>query len=217
MHMNTFSIGDNVRFGWGTFKKRSWFFIGALLLYIVAVSIVSAVLGELGKIGPAIAFVSALGSWIVQTLASMGLIAFLLKAHDNPESVSFMDFWHPQTLLNYLGASILVGILVFVGFVLLIVPGVIAMLMLIFTLYLVIDRNMGPIVAMKESARITKGYRMKLLGLVLTMVGLNIVGLLCLVVGLLVSMPVSMLALVHAYRTLEHHANEMAPTTGSSA
>ena len=62
------------------------------------------------------------------------------------------------------------------------------------------DLSMGE--AFRESARITDGVKWKLFGFFLATVFLNIVGALCLVLGLLVSIPVSMLAYVHLYRKL---------------
>jgi uncharacterized membrane protein len=66
----------------------------------------------------------------------------------------------------------------------------------------VIDRDLGPIKAMKESKGITRGNKWPLLGFLLLLTLINLLGLIVLVVGLLVSIPISWLALVHAYRTL---------------
>lgn len=89
-----------------------------------------------------------------------------------------------------------------VGFVLLIVPGVVVALTFMFTTFIVIDRALGPIEAMKESRRITHGHKWTLLGFSLMLVLINLLGILALVVGLLVTIPVSSLALVYAYRQL---------------
>ena len=81
-------------------------------------------------------------------------------------------------------------------------PGVIVGLMFMFTTFIVIDRGLGPIEAMKESRRITDGHKWTLLGFSLMLVLINLLGMLALVVGLLVTIPVSSLALVQAYRLL---------------
>jgi uncharacterized membrane protein len=59
---------------------------------------------------------------------------------------------------------------------------------------------------MKESKRITYGYKWPLLGFALVLALINLLGLLALVVGLLVSIPVTTLAFVHAYRALSNRA-----------
>lgn len=147
----------------------------------------------------------------LSTLLSMGFTAVIIRAHDMLESAEVSDLWHPRPFWKFLAAQFLVGISVFVGFVLLIVPGVIAMLVLLFTLYIVIDKELGPIEAMKKSAQITKGHRWELLLLVLLAVVINIVGAVALFVGLIVSIPVTALAIVHAYRTLEKKTAQMSP------
>lgn len=81
-------------------------------------------------------------------------------------------------------------------------PGIIALLFFFFSPFIVIDRDMGPIDAMKASVEITKGNRWQLLGLVVVALLLNIVGILAFVVGLLVTIPITTLAIVHAYRLL---------------
>jgi len=82
------------------------------------------------------------------------------------------------------------------------VPGIIFMLMFMFTTFMVIERELGPIDAMKESRRITRGHKWQLLGFLLMLVLINLLGLLALVVGIFVSIPVSSLAFAHAYRML---------------
>ena len=82
------------------------------------------------------------------------------------------------------------------------VPGIIIAMGLAFVPYLVVERGLGPIDAIKESWRITKGHKWQLFLLVLALLGINLLGLLALVVGIFVAIPVTMIAFVHAYRTL---------------
>jgi uncharacterized membrane protein len=85
---------------------------------------------------------------------------------------------------------------------LLIVPGIIFGLMFMFATFIVIERELGPIDAMNESHRLTRGHKWQLFGFVLLLVLVNLLGLLALLVGIFVSIPVSTLAFVHAYRVL---------------
>jgi len=75
-----------------------------------------------------------------------------------------------------------------------------------FTSFIVIDRALGPIDAMKESKRITSGYRWRLLGFVLLLALINLAGVIALVVGLLVTVPVTSIAFANAYRVLSDRA-----------
>jgi uncharacterized membrane protein len=162
--------------------------------------------GELPPPPSAPELIASLVSLVLGVLATLAATTFALRAHDDIAGVQLGDLWNPQPFWRFLGAQILLAIILIVGFLLLIVPGVIAAVGLGFSPYLVVDRAKGPIEALKESWRITKGHKWQLFLLGLVIIGINILGLLALVVGLLVSIPVSWLAVTHAYRTLQAHA-----------
>lgn len=195
-----------IRYGWETFKKRPWFLIGAGLLIALVNIIIS------GPDDPqAWSLVTvALGilSYLVSTFVQLGATNLSLRAHDAVETASFKDLWRPGDYLRYLGTVVISTVLVVAGFILLIVPGIVIALGIMLAQYLVVDKGMRPIAAIKESWRLTKGNKWRLFLLMLALLGLNILGLLALVVGLLVTLPVSVIALVHAYRTLEGARDE---------
>jgi uncharacterized membrane protein len=201
-----FSTGSALRFGWETFKKRPWFFVGSTVVILLASGLIDAFSsGVDAAVGGSAEQPSIVGTVVnlgLGTLLGMGATAFYLAAHDNPEAVDLSALWHPQPFWKYLGASILYALAIVVGLVLLIVPGIMFALMFMFTTFIVIDRGLGPIEAMKESNRITYGHKWTLLGFTLMLVLINLLGVIALVVGLLVSIPVSSLAVAHAYRVL---------------
>ena len=51
--------------------------------------------------------VGSLLSLVLTTIVSMGVIAFFLRAHDDPDRVALADLWHPRPFWKYLGASLL--------------------------------------------------------------------------------------------------------------
>ena len=210
-----FSIKSCVRFGWDTFWKRPWFF-GLVFLVIGILS------GNYGyqtsstdfRITPELVMlliVAGVVGTVIHTLVGMGRTNLLLKAHDNAGAVSWRDLWSPSPFWKYFLTSLAYGLIVVAGFILLIVPGIIWSIKYMFAPYLVMDRTLGVREALRESARITswRKWDLFLLGLVLGLI--NILGLLCLVIGLLVTVPVTYLAVAHAYRILEHTAGEMTP------
>jgi len=202
----SFTAGSAIRFGWETFKKRPWFFVGATVVIVFAYGVVGAISNgidsALGSSAEELSVIGGLVNLALSTFVGMGVTAFFLAAHDNPEAVDLSVLWHPQGFWKFLAASILVGLSIGIGFVLLIVPGILAMLFFMFATVIVIDRDLGPIEAMKESMRIGRGYRWSLLGLVVLLALIVFVGMLALFVGLLVAMPVATLAFIHAYRVL---------------
>jgi uncharacterized membrane protein len=215
--MNTFTIGSSIRFGWETFKKRPIFFAAATIAVFAASWIISYVLGLLSQ-GGAATLLATLANMIVSILISMGTAAFFLRAHDAPESVSFADYWHPRPFWKFVVGMLLTGLIVAVpAFALLLLAtfvnvnlvlvglGVYALAILprvLFVQYLVIDTGAGPVDAVRKSFRMTRSAWLQLVGLFVVSILLNILGALALVVGLLVTTPVTTLALVHAYRTL---------------
>jgi len=201
-----FSIKSTLRFAWETFKKRPWLFIGATAI-LAAASIGIEVLTNAIDITlsgkedqPTI--LGIVVNLALGTLVGMGGTAFYLVAHDSLDKVELSSLWHPRPFWKYVGASLLLSLAVVAGLVLLIVPGVILALMFMFSNLIVIDRELGPIDAMTESNRVTRGHKWSLLGLVLILFLVNLVGLVVFVVGLLVSIPVTALAFIHAYRVL---------------
>ncbi len=202
-----FSTKSCVSFGWETFKKRPWFFIGAsvviAIVYVVIGGITSAIDALQGGSTQDPTLLGSLADFLLTTLVGMGVTAFYLAAHDNPDTADLNALWHPQPFWNYLAASILLSLVIVAGFILLIVPGIIFALMFMFTTFIVIDRGLGPIDAMKESRRMTRGHKWQLLGFGLVLMLINIVGAIALLVGLLVTVPVTSLAFTHAYRVLQ--------------
>src|SRR5680860_1395550 len=201
-----FSAGSAIRFGWETFKKRPWFFVGATVVILIAYGVIggatSGIDAAIGATPEDPSLVGGLLNLVLSTFVGMGVTAFYLAAHDNPETVDLSALWHPRSFWKFLVASILVGFAIGIGLVLLIVPGILAMLFFTYSTVPVVDRDLGPIEALKESMRIGRGYRWSLLGLVALLALIVFVGMLALFVGLLVAMPVATLAFIHAYRVL---------------
>jgi uncharacterized membrane protein len=209
--MPTLSIGDCVSYGWETFKKRPWFLIGALLLAMI-ISAVPGVFGPHAEFGPdgqvirhpltAFDAIVSIVSVIVSIFVALGLTTLALRAHDNVETVQLADLWNPGPFWRFLGAHILTVIIVALGFIAFVIPGIILAVGLGFVPFLVVERGLGPIEAMKESWRITKGHKWQLFLLLLALLGINLLGAMALVVGIFVAVPITMIAFAHAYRTL---------------
>lgn len=204
-----FSVRSAIRLGWETFKARPWFFIGASAIIIFA-HLVASVLSTVFDFGGSYEDPSILAD-VADVLLSapidMGVIAFFLAAHADPKTVRYPALWqHRWPYWKFIGAYLLASIAMLVGLILLIVPGVIAAVVLMFSTIVVIDQGLGPIEAMKESVRISRGHFWPLLGLGVLLTLITVAGILALGVGLLIALPVIMIALVHAYRVLLHKA-----------
>ncbi len=195
---------EALAFGWNTFKKRPGIFVGTgliLLLISIATDIDHEVFWNL--LGKEVTDgVNLLISLVVSTFVGMGLVSFYLRAHDDVTAVSLRDLWNPSQFWAYLGTTVCVTALVILGVLALIVPGVIVALAASFAGYLVVERGRTPIRAIKESFALTKGHRMTLFVLTVLSALVNIAGFCALLVGMLVTIPVTTLAFAHMYRRI---------------
>jgi len=72
---------------------------------------------------------------------------------------------------------------------------------------LIIDKSMGPIEALKISWHITDGSFWNLIAYWFVVLGINILGVLALGIGLLWSIPTTVLASAHIYRQLSQKSH----------
>ena len=207
--MPAFTIGDCISYGWDTFKKRPGILIGAVLLTMIIPALPGVIVpgpevtpGELPPPPTLAQIVATFVSAILGLFMAIGAVTVALRAHDDVGAVTLSDIWNPQPFWRFLGAHILVAIGVLIGLMLLVIPGIILAVGLTFVPYLIVDRGAGIVQSLQDSWRLTKGHKLQLFFLMLTLLGLNIVGLLCFIVGILVTVPITWVAVAHAYRTL---------------
>jgi uncharacterized membrane protein len=200
-HVKKFDIGEAIRFGWNTVRANLGLFLGlAAILFVVT-----------GGVGGILHLVPGLGgivSWLLSLVVMMGLIRIVLKFVDGGAG-SFNDlFANFDMLLDYIGASILYALIVIGGLCLLIFPGIIWAIKFGFYGYFIIDRKTGAIDALKRSSAATQGSKGQLFVFGLVVFALNLLGLLCLGIGILITQPVSLLAQGFVYRKLQQQVSE---------
>ena len=104
--------------------------------------------------------------------------------------------------LNAVMANVLVGAIIVIGLMLLIVPGIIFACKLVFTPYLVVDRKMEVIEAVRESWRLTNGHAWRVFLMGVLAVLLCIAGLICFGVGIILSIMWIRLAFASLYHAV---------------
>ena len=104
--------------------------------------------------------------------------------------------------LPALGAYLLITIFTSLGYIALIVPGIILVSAYSLAYFFIIDKNMGPWESMKASFDMTKGYRWRVLAVMMLCSLINILGILCLGIGIFVTMPLATLAFAALYQRL---------------
>lgn len=214
---NRVAVGLFIGDAWEIFKKRPWFLIGvevALFVIMYLIGMVSALiqLALLARGWPITgSFIALLFNFALQVLFPMAMIGISLKAYDSIGTTRFADAWRPEVFWRFLGATFLYYMAMIAGTLLFVIPGIIASVAFMFAPFLVIDKGLGPIAALKESARITKGNRWRMIALMAAIMLLSFLGFLALIVGSLVVMPVYWLSMASAYRRLSAAADANQP------
>lgn len=149
-----------------------------------------------------ILFIAVILFWALNRIIEIGLTKISIKFCDNEKS-KFKDlFSHYPLFFKYLFGSILYVLIVFGGMILLIIPGIIWAIKFQFFNYLIVDKGLGPVEALKKSWVITKGAKWNLFVFGLLLALINLIGILCLVIGLFATLPTTLVAIAFVYRKL---------------
>jgi uncharacterized membrane protein len=92
-----------------------------------------------------------------------------------------------RNYLNVVLAALLTSSIVVIGFIFLIVPGIIFACRLAFVPYLVMDKNLDPVRAVEESWRLTKGYGWRIFWMAILAFFIAVAGIICLFFGIIFS------------------------------
>src|SRR5262249_17854532 len=122
-----------------------------------------------------VSIIGMLVSLAVSAVITIAYAKMALSARSD-NHVSWRELWAPEHFLNVLGTTILQGIIIFVGLLLLVIPGIVAALMLSMSQLSAVDQKLNPVAALKESYRLTKGHVFQLFLLALIAIGINVIG-----------------------------------------
>jgi uncharacterized membrane protein len=214
-----FSVEEALQYGWNIMKENIWFFVGVLVVAWALAGVPHIIANILQRESSGLAFFFRIIGWVADIIVSIGLITIALKFLDKQEP-KFEDLFSFRPYFwKYLGASILTAIIVWVGFFLMIIPGIYWALKFQFFGYFVVEHGRDPVEAMRMSSRITQTVKWKLFGFGLVLALINIVGAICLFVGLFVTIPVTLLAYSSVYRKLleQTESAQVGPSTPEAA
>lgn len=224
-----FSISEIINGAWEIVKKNIGPLIIPGVIYIAAVSVLyclmyipmigagflsstnseAAIAGMAAGMG--VMFLAAyLGMMVVTLYYQVGINTMSLKAVDGkiPE---FSDFRIPfGKILNAFLAGLLLGIIVSIGFILCIIPGIYLAIRFQFFIFFIIDKDSNAIEALSGSWNITKGIEMDLFIFDLILALIAFLGLLCCGIGIILAYPIIYVSLAMVYRRITG-------TTGANA
>lgn len=213
-------IGDAFTYGWNRFTQNAGVIIGGVLTYVAGLALLSILFyvlligtavttldPETGTVSTAGGFAFGIGTFVF--VAIIAVLGFLVQAVvvnvsllvTRGKKLEFADFFRFPNLGNVLLAALLIGLAVgilsitFVG-------GIVFAFFAQFTLYYVIDKNLGVLDAFKASFTVVSRNLGTVVLLFLGVYAAQIVGTLLCYVGLLVALPVAQIATAYVYRRL---------------
>jgi uncharacterized membrane protein len=207
--VGTLDIGTALSYGWNGLKNN----VGSIAVIALVIVVINAAVQSLRWIAgdsAFLTFVVSVISFFVSLVVGLGLIRAALEILDGgrPEIGSLLS---TDGIGSYLVASLIVAVLVSVGLVLCLLPGLVIAFLLQFYGYAIVDRRVDattaavqsdPIGALRASFQITSSNVGALIGLSIVSLVLNLIGAVLCGVGLLVTLPVTAIALAYAWRQL---------------
>lgn len=204
--MKTFSISEAIGYGWRTVKKQPIVIVYLLITTLgaqVGNSLLSGLfgVGDSAQSGIVATLISAI-TFVATLVLSLGMIRVLFNVYDK-KTLKWENLYQDWRLVGwYFIASFLMVLAIVGGIILFIIPGIIISIRLSFLPFVMVDGEHDPIKALKKSWKITKGNGMKLFLFYFVQVFVVLLGVLALVLGVFVAIPVIYLANVFVYKKL---------------
>lgn len=224
-----YSVGNAFSYGWSKFTQH----LGQILLAIVvlvavliAIQLVGYFIGRAVACEPEVTFTGdgikaddcggifiaqnivswlfSLIGWVVSMIIGAGIVRGALDITEGRE-LEASTLLKPNKLGEVVIASLITGVLTFVGFILCVIPGFLVMFFTSYTLYFLMDRReMGAMDAIKASFEFTKANAGNVILWFLVSVAAWFVGALLCGIGLIVAVPVVLIGTAYTYKTLNN-------------
>lgn len=141
---------------------------------------------------------------IFNMFINLGMLRVWLNLASGKAASVGMIFGEGRKLLVAIVASIIYGLAVALGLILLIVPGIYIALRYGQYMNAIVDKNLGIMESLQYSSNLTTGNRMSLFVLAILCMLVMIAGFLAFCVGIFVAMPIVSLAAAVSYRWLQY-------------
>jgi uncharacterized membrane protein len=189
-----FTFKEVFRFGWLKTKQHAWFTtLTALIAFILTSSVRHMPVLEL----------------LVASLVGLSIVSISLTiARD--QNFSFSDLYKPilspYLVLKFLALTAVYVVAVSLGLLLFIIPGLyLAVRFKMFPYVLIENENATLKDLIKMTYKLTYGHFWKVLGFLVALSLFNVLGALVFLVGLVITVPVSIFATAHVYEKLKNH------------
>ena len=200
------NIRSCVRRGWKLLKGEFWPFVGITALLFALLGFASSFGGASmshGEPNQAVEITSTLAMLVWGPLMGGLLFYFLKKIRREAATVetAFCGF-NSQRFLHLFLAGFVTSLLTWLGFVCLALPGIYLTIAWMFTLPLVMDKQLDFWSAMELSRKVVTKHWFKFFGFGLVLLLLVFAGALALFIGVFVMSPLVLAALMYAYEDI---------------
>ena len=189
------SIRESFSYGWGVIFDKAFL---TLLAAVIITGLLNGPMTITWKSGGSdwlnliwVFPVVVLGmayAFLFKPVVNYGLRYLFLKAiRDEETELKLLFEGFRNKYFKIVLANLIVVALAVIGFVLLIIPGIIVLVRLAFVPYLVMDKDLEPMQAVEKSWQLTRGYGWKIFGMAIISIVIIIAGLLFLIVGVIIS------------------------------
>lgn len=197
-----FTLSEVFSTAWKGTKAQLWILAGLLIGYCIlsftlsalAMPIQSSTIGEI-----VVTVISILFSLIF----SLGYLKNIFQALEEEEPQFSAYGQQTRNIITYFLASIIMGLIVVIGCLLFIIPGVYLALRLQFYQAFIVEEKAGTIESLRKSWEITKGQALPLFILSLVMVGIILLGCILFGIGIFVAIPLIYMMYGYVFRKLQ--------------
>lgn len=203
MAQNSIDLVSLFKFSFHQFKRYASFVIGAMLTFFVLailpqIYFMAQVPDEPNTQAQFISFLITL----VQLFLSLGFIKIMLLLVQD-EYVEVADMFNNfRPFLSYFVATFLYGIATFIGLLLLVIPGIFIAIRFQFYPYFILEENVSSFTALQKSFYLSQNLTLELFLLGAVVITLNLVGILLFGVGIILTYPITTMAIAIVYKSL---------------
>lgn len=196
------NYSEVLKYGWEFYKNNVNILLPVFILYF-AISIIAnqdtlAYLQLTFPLDYLISFAASLANMIVMA----GIVKIVLEIFDGRTASFNLMFNQSSKFLTIILAQFFYGLIVLLGALLLVFPGIYLALKYLFILPLIVDKNLGINEAFKQSADLTRGRMTDLLIFSIVMLLVSGIGALFFGIGILLTAPVALVGYIYVYRQL---------------
>lgn len=180
----------------------------AVAIYSVISIVVAVLVGGMQALSADSVLLAIAGelvnAWVTLPIA-MGLFAISLERASGGETLNDRLFAFYPWATRLLLAAVLMTLLIFVGYVLLIVPGIYLSVAYLFALPLLVQEQMGIVEALEASRKALTHCWFNVFGLLLALALINGLAAVPLGIGLVWSVPLTVVSIGLAYKKIFHN------------